>query len=138
MRVDTSEVDFLFNFYGCRFFHAKPKGSICLFVKSAATAFWLCTAALSMLDESCHSPFLMVVHRPRLLIFIPDYVHHCSRHFLLKTSSQTQSETIEQQKLLYNLNFYSLQVRSRYRDPKLQVRGNHSYLFNFRLRICKS
>ena len=33
---------------------------------------------------------------------------------------------------LYFLNFYPLEVVSRYRDPQLQVGENYSYLFNLK------
>ena len=39
--------------------------------------------------------------------------------------------------LIY-LNFYPLEVVSRYRDSQLQVCKNYSYLFNLRPNICKS
>ena len=40
-------------------------------------------------------------------------------------------------KVIY-LNFQSLEVVCRYRDPQLQVAENYSYLFNFITNICKS
>ena len=39
--------------------------------------------------------------------------------------------------LIY-LNFQTLEVVSRYRDPQLQVTENYSYLFNLSTNICKS
>ena len=39
---------------------------------------------------------------------------------------------------IINLNFYPLEVVSRYRDRQLQVGENYSYLFNFRSILCKS
>ena len=40
-------------------------------------------------------------------------------------------------KILY-LNFYPLQVVSRYRDPQLQLPKNYAYLINLRTNIYKS
>ena len=39
---------------------------------------------------------------------------------------------------LNNLNFYSLEVVDRYRDPQLQASENYSYLYDLRSNICKS
>ena len=36
------------------------------------------------------------------------------------------------------LNFYPLEIVSRYRDPQLQVIENYSYVFNLSTNICKS
>ena len=40
--------------------------------------------------------------------------------------------------ILNNLNFYSLEVVSRYRDPQLQVAENYSNLYNLNQNMCQS
>ena len=47
-----------------------------------------------------------------------------------------QSINPESAKLI-NLNFHSLEVVSRYRDPQLQAAENYSYMFNMIPNICK-
>ena len=56
--------------------------------------------------------------------------------FLKSRNNFVGSLTPFSSELIY-LNFHTLEVVSRYRDPQLQVAENYSYLFNLRPNICK-